>query len=579
MKNLFLILPLLLGFFSVSASSIIGSKHDFSATTGGSSIKAVTETDTCVFCHTAHYASGVTPLWNHNMSSVSNYIVYSSARLTALNVIVPQPNGSSRLCLSCHDGTVALGGVSSGAPEIQMTSGGTSVTTMPADNINNVGTDLSNDHPVSFLYDAALAARDPEVVAPSKLTGKVRLDSQSRVQCVSCHDPHDNQFGNFLVMNNNGSALCLNCHQPSQWLASQHASSTQVAPASVVAKVAKTSQLSGRVVSAKAVPTTMQAIACENCHVNHRSGSQRHLLQSAIPEQNCLNCHNGITGKKNVAADFQKSSIHPIEVNSQSHSPVEDIVNPKMRHVVCVDCHDPHAANSKSATAPMASGALANVAGVTAGGGVLKPLQKEYELCFRCHADSLARGSAVVSRQFIQTNTRLQFSAGNRSFHPVTAVGKNFSTVPSLIAPWLVTSQMYCSDCHNSDSSPAAGSNGANGPHGSIYRPILERNLEFTDGQPESAAVYALCYKCHSRSVVLSPASFPLHLSHVMDDKSACTTCHDSHGVANAPHLINFNTTYVTPSSTGQLSYTSTGNSHGVCTLTCHGKDHKNTSY
>jgi len=44
-------------------------------------------------------------LWNHQMSSVTNYIVYTSPTLKA---VVGQPDGSSRLCLSCHDGTVAL---------------------------------------------------------------------------------------------------------------------------------------------------------------------------------------------------------------------------------------------------------------------------------------------------------------------------------------------------------------------------------------------------------------------------------------------------------------------------------------
>ena len=63
----------------------------------------------------------------------------------------------------------------------------------------------------------------------------------------------------------------------------------------------------------------------------------------------------------------------------------------------------------------------------------------------------------------------------------------------------------------------------------------------------------------------------------LLDDKTACTTCHDSHGVENAVHLINFNTTYVTPSASGPIQYNSTGFLHGNCTLTCHGKDHQAT--
>src|SRR5439155_18446945 len=176
-------------------------------------------------------------------------------------------------------------------------------------------------------------------------------------------------------------------------------------------------------------------------------------------EQNCLVCHNGTTVNKNIAADFEKPSIHPITLNAQAHSPVEDPVNPSARHVVGADCHNPHASNAKPATAPSAPGSLAGVAGVTSAGGVIKPLRQEYELCFRCHADSIARGPATVSRQFIQTNTRLQFSAANQSFHPVVAIGKNANEVPSLIAAWTTTRLMYCTDCHNSDSSANAGGN------------------------------------------------------------------------------------------------------------------------
>ncbi len=84
--------------------------------------------------------------------------------------------------------------------------------------LDNLGTDLSQDHPVSFTYNsqlvsqAALASPEEELAAPSALTGNVKLDHNSQMQCTSCHDPHNDQFGNFLVMDNAGSALCTICH-------------------------------------------------------------------------------------------------------------------------------------------------------------------------------------------------------------------------------------------------------------------------------------------------------------------------------------------------------------------------------
>lgn len=561
---------------STLADSIVNSVHNLSAK-GPGTIKASNEQDACIFCHTPHRANGATPLWNHNLSGVTNYIVYSSARLDSLNVVVPQPNGSSRLCLSCHDGTVALGGVSSGAGQIQMENG---VTTMPAASAANLGTDLSSDHPISFVYDTALAARDPEIKDPAHLSNPtVKTDSQSRLQCTSCHDPHNDRFGNFLVMDNTGSALCLVCHQPNSWITSAHSISVAAVPQSITSKISQKPYQPGKIAFAKSSSATTQVLGCENCHETHHAGSRNHLLISDQPEQNCFNCHNGVVTKKDIAPDFQKTSIHPITLNSQTHSPVEDPINPPIRHVTCADCHDAHAANSNPATAPNAPGALAGVSGVTTSGTIIKPLQKEYELCFRCHADSFGRGPATISRQVIESNTRLQFAAGNQSFHPVTSIGKNLTSVPSLIAPLTTSSRMYCTDCHNSDSSPAAGGSGPNGPHGSIYAPILERNLTVIDNQAESPFAYALCYKCHSRDSILSNQSFKFHSTHVVNDQAACTTCHDSHGVANSEHLMNFNTTYVKPSSNGRLEYNSTGYLQGNCSLTCHGKDHQQTPY
>ncbi len=570
-RNFLLLLALSLGFAAFGAS-VVNSPHDLTVN-GPGTIKAVSEKNVCVFCHTPHHANGATPLWNHSMSSVSNYVVYGSARLTNMNITVPQPNGSSRLCLSCHDGTVALGDISSGAGAIAMQGG---VTMMPS-GAHNLGTDLSQDHPISLDYDAAAQA-DNTLTPRATVNKSVKFEQVGgiyRVQCSSCHNPHDNQFGKFLVMDNTGSALCVTCHQPAQWSSSPHALSGAIAPQAVVARVAKKTSVNAVTLSS----ATVSALGCENCHVNHAAASGTKLLQASAMEQNCVNCHNGTVAKKNVNSDFQKVSVHPITLNASTHSSTENPINPTTRHVTCADCHDAHAANTTAATAPNASGALANLVGVTAAGGVIKPLQKEYELCFRCHADSTQRGAAVVPRQYVQTNTRLEFSPANQSYHPIEASGRNNTSVPSLISPWKTSSVMYCTDCHNSDTGPGAGGSGANGPHGSAFRPLLERNLVTTDNLSESPAAYALCYKCHDRTKVLSSSSFRYHSKHVVNKKTACTTCHDSHGVANAPHLINFNPTYVTTNSVGQLNYISTGTFKGTCNLKCHGENHRNYNY
>ena len=103
--------------------------------------------------------------------------------------------------------------------------------------------------------------------------------------------------------------------------------------------------------------------------------------------------------------------------------------------------------------------------------------------------------------------------------------------------------------------------------------------LGLRDLRPESAAAYALCYKCHERDSILADESFPTHRLHVEKAQAACTTCHDPHGVANATHLINFNRTYVGPAEGGGLEWSDGGRLRGTCTLSCHGVNHDHLEY
>lgn len=538
------------------AESILNSKHNLSAS-GPGAIKAATETDACIFCHTPHHSTKEAPLWNRT-SSGATYTPYSS---TTTKALIGQPTGSSKLCLSCHDGTVALGLVHSRNSPIEMQNG---VTTMPT-GPSRLSTDLSDDHPVSFVYDSALAATKGDLKDPSTLVGPVRLDKNHQLQCTSCHDPHDNQFGKFLVQNNYASALCATCHNEPGWDQSTHRTST--------------ARWNGLTTNPwpHSKETTVAANACENCHTSHNAGEKARLLTHPGEEQNCYVCHSGNVAAKNIQTEFRKFSVHPVELTAGVHDPTEDPLNPP-RHVECVDCHNSHASNSSPGSPSKIAGALAGVKGMSAAGTLVNPATKEYELCLRCHGDSTARGQALVTRQFVQTNCRQEFSPASASFHPVETTGRS-ANVPSLISPYTTASVIDCTSCHNNNQGPNAGGTGPNGPHGSAYPGLLERQLEFTDFMGENSGTYALCYKCHSRASILSDQSFPTHKLHVVDKQTSCTTCHDSHAVAGAPHLMNFNTMYAKPSSNGKLEYRSTGIFKGNCSVTCHGVDHNNKAY
>lgn len=248
-------------------SDITNTKHNLSVR-GPGSVKATNQYGVCVFCHTPHGATlGVTPLWNKKLSTAT-YTPYTSSSLDAEAILggpLGQPGGSSKLCLSCHDGTLAVGDVNvvfgKGTSDTtwqmsmyglqgytdsvnllggKMPFGGTGTVSGVASAVStgytrNLGIDLSNDHPISVTYTTELADRDGELrnvnaqqksvaVGTYYQTGSIvgvrssgyRPESPleptgpsgaGQVQCGTCHDPHlretDPAVGNqkFLRLN------------------------------------------------------------------------------------------------------------------------------------------------------------------------------------------------------------------------------------------------------------------------------------------------------------------------------------------------------------------------------------------
>lgn len=344
---------LLIGFItSVSAqSNIRATKHNLSSS-GTGSVKATTETQVCVFCHTPHGASisGKAPLWNRTVNAAQTYTRYTSSSLDANNItdgFSAQPGGSSVLCLSCHDGMIALGNVNvlngvAGPPSITGLTG-----TMPTGSgvntgfTRNLGTDLSNDHPISITYNDALAVADGEMTrlstadpkqqntAASGTAGRLigirssgykpllpleptHATNAGQVQCATCHDPHItkekflrlNRFQTTAApsgttFNEANDQICLACHPKlwATWAQSAHANTTSAAyeyktDASVV----------------RDFPTgtpnkKVWEVGCLNCHDTHTVSGSRRLLREGT----------GTTPSATSAA-FQAGSItRPLE--------------------------------------------------------------------------------------------------------------------------------------------------------------------------------------------------------------------------------------------------------------------------
>ncbi len=557
-----ILMILLVNCFSlVQAGSIQSTKHNLSIT-GSGKHKVSTEDEICKFCHIRHQGmKRMSFRWMAGARSIK-YTPYTSSTLHASP---GQPTGASRQCLSCHDGTIALGGLVSRPDDIQFGGG---LRTLPQGD-SNLGTDLSDDHPVSFVYDSGLALSNPELQWPSALPEKIRLDKNNMLQCTACHDPHDNRFDKFLVMSNQYSGLCTACHSIDGWALSSHSVSN-----------ARWNGQGNNPWSDSGFYTVAEN-GCNSCHTSHSAGSKERLLHHKFEEDNCLVCHNSNVSSKNIETELFKQYGHPVHNYTDKHDAAESFVSGRVeKHVECVDCHNSHQVNnSPSAGQSLVAGANKAVKGINSNGQEIAQSLYLYEICFKCHADNNVAASFPVTRQIGQLNTRLEFSAANPSFHPVLSTGKN-TDVPSLVPGFSKNSMITCTDCHNTDET-----SGLKGPHGSRYKFLLERKYNTDDYTAETPFEYDLCYKCHSRSSILNNKSGFLHQTH-LNLKAPCSACHDPHGISGAQgnsinnsHLINFDISIVQNSNQGFLYFEDQGKFQGRCFLTCHGKNHNGSGY
>jgi predicted CXXCH cytochrome family protein len=573
-------------------TGIVNTRHNLSVS-GPGTIKATSEDRICIFCHAPHNASPQTPLWNKNIEGInySDYTPYTSSTMANPYASQVRPTGASRLCLSCHDGTLALGDVLRPSQGIAMTVPGGIPSSLPS----HLGTSLANHHPVSFSYYDSLSG-NPQLF-PALPQGLI-FYGNGVIECSTCHDAHDNTNKKFLAKSNENSELCTLCHVMYGWDDSPHKTSESVWNGTAPYPWPRTGAArEGYNAEFDFGWTTVRQNGCENCHAPHAAAGQARLLNcfegggecsTFTNEGTCHACHNGnlTPPPKDIISQMDKPSSHRASAQSTQHDPTETV--PVSGHVECVDCHNPHMANNaKTYSVPEASGRLEGVSGMTAQGASVNPAKNEYELCFKCHASASAQvgslGFPVQRWNSTDDNTRLEFQTSNASYHPVVGIGAS-SNVPSLraeVLPSGTNSLIYCTDCHSDEGVEDQGS-GSRGPHGSQYPPILKNRYKTAyDNAEYSTGDFRLCYNCHNETVILplddSGSPFPSmdgsrggHVGHVKNVRAPCSACHDPHGVASNNRLINFDRQYVSGLTGPASPVFSGGNGSGSCSLVCH---------
>ena len=260
-----------LGVTGAGPSANGGARNQFSGTA-----------EICVFCHTPHGgdSSAAIPLWNRKLNNPALYQTYDQLGTSTFDAQVADVGSVSIGCLSCHDGSIALDNLinepGSGADNAGFNAGkwsgadqqdgGFSDNPNPGrllpDIVQNLGTDLTNDHPVGMQYGGGgISASQPQLAqgettdpdfAPVEFKVKDgrylwwvendwrtsggdgdrtkhdvllytrdasngyagQSEQEPFVECASCHDPHETVNPTFLRISNTDSpsGLCLTCH-------------------------------------------------------------------------------------------------------------------------------------------------------------------------------------------------------------------------------------------------------------------------------------------------------------------------------------------------------------------------------
>jgi len=199
---------------NTSAKDTNGFRHDFVSKSWDTTDKI------CVICHAPHNTTLSWPLWDYSITKSAYTLYVIRAEYAERN----RPEGTSKLCLSCHDGTVGVDayGGTDGSP-VQATDA--------SGNTKEYITIRSPDHPISILYSGETAnvglLKNPIITTVQLANSEVpvtvtagMLSPAHKVECATCHDVHktalsDEEEDNYglLIMKTADGQLCLSCHQ------------------------------------------------------------------------------------------------------------------------------------------------------------------------------------------------------------------------------------------------------------------------------------------------------------------------------------------------------------------------------
>ncbi len=230
-----------------AAGGLQGTVHDFTQATGltpnTNPPAGVGDVGLCTYCHTPHKAYSTALLWNHTLST-SNFswdIAKTTAGTNFPTFRGDTYKGATAKCLSCHDGTVAIGDIAwfvEGKPAVLDPM--QHAAPEPA-NIAN-GADMAGNHPVAmpFPYQGQGSTYNGVTTGPQISLDEWQADpvangirlfnddgagnitagpvlASTGIECSSCHDPHNKKTADDLFLRgtltgSDTNYICLKCH-------------------------------------------------------------------------------------------------------------------------------------------------------------------------------------------------------------------------------------------------------------------------------------------------------------------------------------------------------------------------------
>ncbi|MDH5546349.1 MAG: hypothetical protein OEZ43_12210 [Gammaproteobacteria bacterium] len=433
-------------------SDIVNTKHNFAALANpdlpsndvGRQVQAATQNEVCVFCHTPHGDpnNATKPfLWNQ-AASVQTYTPYNSNSLNfgtdfATRSAI-QPGEASKMCLSCHDGTVAVGSVdvingratNSGPeprePQPTMTGAGINPDGTLVDSgtgrNSNLGFDLSNDHPIGFQYSES--ETDDEIYKLSEVDYIGRRTGSA----VAVRNATIQAGGGTPDANNNPTSTA-----------------TRIA---VPLESSLTTALPGLADGVFATQTA-GTVECTSCHDPHiRSTSDEnikflrlHRFQKGSPsgvsfnidqDINCLACHK----KAGWATSAHATMSHADEIYDDTAADAREFPRgTTVWQASCLNCHDAH--TEEGARYLLREGA--NVSNNSA----------IENTCYQCHSTNTALSDVNVGAKDIKFLNDLTGGHSLADF----SIGANVHDIRNAnqleYPAELENRHVTCTDCHN----------------------------------------------------------------------------------------------------------------------------------